>query len=72
MTKYYCDICEDEVEFGEDLERPIKVTVKSITLSRGTLRDVERPLIMCDRCYDLFERALKDKFAKYILEGEQK
>ena len=71
MTKYYCDICWDEVEFERPRGRSIDLTLKTIEYNNDhALEAVERPFVMCDSCYARFEKALTDKLAKYILEGE--
>ena len=73
MTKYYCDICGEQVESEKTRGRSIDLTLKTIEFnSYHVLEAVERPLVMCDSCYARFEKSLADKFTKYILEGESK
>ena len=72
MTKYYCDICGEQVESERPRGRSIDLTIKTIEFnSYHVLEAVERPFVMCERCYGRFENALVDKFTKYILEGER-
>ena len=71
MTKYYCDICGEQVESEKTRGRSIELTLKAIELNdHNVLEAVERPFVMCDSCYGRFRKALTDKFTKYILEGE--
>lgn len=69
MTRFYCDVCGEEVANEEDPTRPIQLTIKEVVFKDFTLNAEKRPFVMCDMCYSKFTSALADKFANYNLGG---